>query len=51
MKGLVSILVMVLALAFALPALAGGTAVPKTKAECEKAGMHWDEKTNTCHKM
>ncbi len=51
MKGLVSILAMVLALAFASPAVAGGTAVPTTKAECEKAGMHWDEKTSACHKM
>jgi Ni/Co efflux regulator RcnB len=50
MKNLVSIVVAVsLAVAFAASAFAGGT--PTTKAECEKAGMHWDEKTNACHKM
>ena len=30
----------------AAPALAGDA--PKTKADCEKAGMKWDEASQTC---
>ena len=49
MKSLVSIvLALGLAVELAAPAFAGAT--PTTKADCEKAGMHWDAKTNTCHK-
>lgn len=48
MKTLVSLIALGLAVAFAAPAFAGGN--PTTKADCEKAGMHWDAKTNTCHK-
>jgi len=32
----------------AAPALAGDA--PKTKADCEKAGMKWDETTQSCGK-
>jgi hypothetical protein len=32
----------------AAPALAGDA--PKTKADCEKAGMKWDEASQTCGK-
>ena len=32
----------------AAPALAGDA--PKTKADCEKAGMKWDDSSQTCAK-
>ena len=32
----------------AAPALAGGA--PKTKADCEKAGMKWDDTSQSCSK-
>ena len=38
--------VVALGLASASPALAGDA--PKTKADCEKAGMKWDEASQTC---
>ena len=43
---LLPIAAVIAALAFAPVALAQGTtpAAPKTKAECEKAKMKWDEK-------
>jgi hypothetical protein len=46
MRTLIATLV-VLSLA-AAPALAGDA--PKTKADCEKAGMKWDEASQTCSK-
>ena len=40
--------IVALGLASASPALAGDA--PKTKADCEKAGMKWDEASQTCTK-
>jgi hypothetical protein len=48
MKGLVSILALALALAFAGPAFAGDATAAKTEADCTKAGGVWDAATNTC---
>jgi hypothetical protein len=48
MKGLVSILVLGLVLAFTAPAFAGAGTPPETKADCEKAGMKWNDTTNKC---
>jgi hypothetical protein len=52
MKGLVTILILILAVGFTAPAFAGQTA-PKTHAACEKAGMDWDATasapTGKCH--
>jgi hypothetical protein len=44
MKGLLSMLVVALALAVAGPAFAG----PTTKADCEKAGGVWDDAKKKC---
>jgi hypothetical protein len=45
------ILVIVLvALSFAVSATPAAFAAPKTKAACEKANMEWDEATKTCRK-
>ena len=49
MKTLVSILALGLVVAFSAPAFAG-TNVPKTQAECTKAGMHWDASAKKCAK-
>jgi hypothetical protein len=47
MKKLVSIIVALgLAVAFAAPTFAMDA--PKTKADCEKAKMKWDDKTKKC---
>ena len=48
MKSLVSI-VIALGLAFAAPAFAVAGPSTTTKAACEAAGKHWDDKTKTCH--
>jgi len=40
--------IIALGLASATPALAGDA--PKTKADCEKAGMKWDDGSQTCSK-
>ena len=49
MKSLISIAVALgVAVVFAAPAFAGAT--PTTKEACQAAGMHWDDKSNTCHK-
>lgn len=43
--------VVMLLLALSMVAGAGASAFarsPKTKADCEKAGMTWDEATSTC---
>jgi hypothetical protein len=45
---LATIIALGIAAASAAPALAGDA--PKTKADCEKAGMKWDEATQTCGK-
>jgi hypothetical protein len=51
MKKLVSIIVAAgMAFAFASPGLTAEK-TPTTKAACEKAKMHWDDATKTCHKM
>jgi len=42
MKGIVSIVVLALAVAFTVPALAGGGSTPQTQADCEKAGKKWE---------
>jgi hypothetical protein len=48
MKYLVTMIVALgLAAGFAAPTFA---AMPKTKAACEKAKMHWDDATKTCSK-
>ena len=50
MRYLVAMLVALgLAAGFAAPTFAA--ALPKTKAACEKAKMHWDDATKTCSKM
>ncbi len=49
MKTLVSITALALAIAFAAPAFAA-PATPTNKADCEKAGLHWDAASNTCLK-
>lgn len=50
MKSPVSIVVALgLAMAFVAPAFAGAGG-PTTKEACKAAGMHWDDKSNTCHK-
>jgi len=47
MKTLLStIMALGLAAAIAAPAWAGDA--PKTKADCEKAGMKWDEASQSC---
>ncbi len=43
-----TIIALGLAAAIAAPALAGDA--PKTKADCEKAGMKWDDASQTCTK-
>ena len=48
MKGLVSILALSLLMAFTAPAFAGGGTPPETKADCEKAGMKWNDSTSKC---
>ncbi len=37
-------------LAFAAPVAAFAASPPKTKAECEKAKMSWDDATSKCTK-
>jgi hypothetical protein len=50
MKMLVSLTVALgLAVAFAAPTFAADK-MPTTKADCEKAKMHWDDATKTCSK-
>jgi hypothetical protein len=48
MKTIVTTLAVALAFAFAAPAFAADA--PKTKADCEKANMHWDDATKSCTK-
>jgi hypothetical protein len=48
MKSLVWILVLSLVVAFTAPAFAGAGTPPETKADCEKAGMKWNDTTNKC---
>jgi len=48
MKGLVSILALSLVVAFTAPAFAGAGTPPEIKADCEKAGMKWNDTTNKC---
>ncbi len=52
MKGLLSLLVLGLAVAFTAPAFAADApAVPTTKADCEKTkDMKWDATTSKCVK-
>ena len=47
MKGLISLLVLGLAVAFTAPAFAEDPA-PATKADCEKAKGTWDDATSKC---
>lgn len=49
MKSVVYTIALAIAVALATPAFAGG-ATPTNKADCEKAGMHWDDATKKCHK-
>jgi hypothetical protein len=49
MKTLVSIIALTFAVAFAAPAFAQD-APPTNKADCEKAGMKWDDAAKTCSK-
>jgi hypothetical protein len=48
MKPLVSIIALTLAVAFTAPAFAQDR--PMNKADCEKAGMKWDDAAKTCSK-
>ena len=48
MKFLISIVALTLALAVNGPAFAGDATIPKTKAECEKAGGRWDAAGDKC---
>jgi hypothetical protein len=48
MKGLISIMALALAAAFATPVLAGGGGIPTTKTECEKANMTWNVEIGKC---
>jgi hypothetical protein len=48
MKALVSFVVVALAMAFTVPAFAGGGSMPQTQAECEKAGHTWDSSGKKC---
>ncbi len=44
-----TLIALIVALGFAAaPALAGDA--PKTKADCEKAGMKWDDASQSCSK-
>jgi hypothetical protein len=49
MKSVVYVVALAVAVAFSAPAVAGG-ATPTNKADCEKAGGHWDDATKKCHK-
>lgn len=42
MKSIVSSVVLALAMAFTMPAFAGGGSTPQTQADCEKAGKKWE---------
>jgi hypothetical protein len=44
------ILLVLVALGFAVSAVPAAYAAPKTKAACEKANMKWDSSTKTCSK-
>ncbi|HEY8246635.1 MAG TPA: hypothetical protein VIG38_05070 [Hyphomicrobium sp.] len=46
MKALMSVLALSFTVAFIAPALAADP--PKTKADCEKMKMIWDDATKTC---
>jgi hypothetical protein len=49
MKALISIVALTLAMAFAVPAFAGGGSTPQTKEECMKAtGKVWDDAGKKC---
>lgn len=48
MKGLLSLLVLALAVAFTAPAFAADPAAPTTKADCDKAKGTWDDATSKC---
>jgi hypothetical protein len=48
MKGLLSLLVLALAVAFTAPAFAADPAAPTTKADCKKAKGTWDDATSKC---
>ncbi|MBK5198592.1 MAG: hypothetical protein JJE37_09990 [Methyloceanibacter sp.] len=49
MKSLVTMIVALgLAISFVAPTLAADA--PKNKADCEKAGMKWDDAKKTCAK-
>ena len=48
MKGLVSIIVLALAVAFTAPAFAGAGSTIQNKDECEKAGKVWDDAGKKC---
>jgi hypothetical protein len=48
MKTLISIVALSLAMAFTVPAFAGGGSTPQTQADCEKAGQKWDDAAKKC---
>jgi hypothetical protein len=48
MKGFISIMTLALAMAFTVPAFAGGGSTPQTQADCEKAGQKWDGAAKKC---
>ena len=48
MKTVISIIALSLAMAFTVPAFAGGGSMPTNKADCEKAGKKWDDAGSKC---
>jgi hypothetical protein len=48
MKSIVSILAMLIAIAFTAPAFAGPGSTPTNKEDCEKAGKVWDDAGKKC---
>ena len=48
MKLLIAIGGLTVSLVFAAPAFAMDGAQPLTRADCEKAGLAWDENANVC---
>ena len=48
MKTVISIVALSLAMAFTVPAFAGGGSTPTNKADCEKAGKKWDDAGSKC---
>jgi hypothetical protein len=48
MQGSIYAIGLTVSLAFAAPAFAAQEAQPLTRADCEQAGLAWDENANVC---